>query len=92
MVPTPQLILQAFLLPNHKIEIIIKAMDSEYDLGDKVILEGVNGYWEIVGIESFSGSIKRYILRIDGNHKNKKVDCVEMLCSEKALRRLTFRN
>ena len=67
-------------------------MDLEYDLGDKVILDGVKGYWEIVGIESLSRSIKRYVLRIDDNHKNKEVDCVEMLCSEKALKKLTSRN
>ena len=64
-------------------------MDLEYELGDKVILDGVKGYWEIVEIES---SIKRYVLRINDNHKNKRVDCVEMLCSEKALKRLTSRN
>jgi hypothetical protein len=46
----PQLVLQAFLLSNQKIQTIIMSMDLEYDLGDKVILEGVKGYWEIVGI------------------------------------------
>jgi hypothetical protein len=67
-------------------------MDLEYQLGEKVILEGVKGYWEIVGIESLSGPIKRYVLRIEDNHKNKRVESVEMLCSEKALKRLTSRN
>lgn len=67
-------------------------MNVEYDLGDKVILEGVKGYWEIVGIESYSGSLTRYVLRIKDNHKNKGVECVEMLCSDKALRKLTSRN
>ena len=66
--------------------------DVKYNLGDKVILDGIQGYWEIVEIESYPDSTKRYVLRIKCNHKYKKTDFVEMCCSEKTLRRLTSRN
>ena len=67
-------------------------MDTEYKLGDKVILKGLEGYWEIVDIESFSDSTKRFVLRIKCNHKYKKTDFVEMCCGEKTLKKLTSRN
>lgn len=65
----------------------------EYNLGDKVILDGLKGYWEIVGIESFSETKKRFVLRleVENNHKYKEVDCLEMFCCEKTLKRLTAR-
>jgi hypothetical protein len=63
-------------------------MDLEYNLGDKVILDGLKGYWKIVEIESLSDSQKRYVLRIDANHKYKRIDCVEFLCCEITLKKL----
>jgi len=68
------------------------AMDAAYNLGDKVILDGFEGYWEIVHIESFSDSTKRFVLRIQCNHKYKKTDFVDMCCSENTLKMLTTRN
>ena len=67
-------------------------MDNEFNIGDKVILNGLEGYWEIVDIASFSDSSKRYVLRIKCNHKYKKTDFVEMCCGEKTLRKLTSKN
>jgi hypothetical protein len=67
-------------------------MDLEYNVGDKVILQGLEGYWEIVAIESFSDSTRRYVLRIKCNHKYKKTEFVEVCCNEKTLQRLTSRN
>jgi hypothetical protein len=69
-------------------------MASEYNLGDKVILNGLAGYWEVVGIESSPGSPKRYVLRIEADHKYTgiDIDCVEFFCCEKTLKRLTSRN
>lgn len=69
-------------------------MSIDYNLGDKVILDGLAGYWEIVAIETLSDYSKRYVLRIDAGHKYKDtgIDCVEFLCCEKTLKRLTFRN
>ena len=67
-------------------------MDAEYNLGDKVILEGLNGFWEIVEVESLPDSTKRYVLRIEANHKYKCADGAELLCNEKTLRKLTARN
>ena len=62
-------------------------------MGDKVILEGIAGYWEIVKIESFpEESTKRFVLRIECDHKYKKADSIEMFCSEETLKRLTLRN
>ena len=46
--------------------------DVKYNLGDKVILDGLQGYWEIVEIESYPDFTKRYVLRIKCNHKYKK--------------------
>jgi len=68
-------------------------MDPDYTLGDKVILEGLEGYWEIVKIESSpEESTNRYVLRIECDHKYKKADSIEMHCSEETLKRLTSRN
>ena len=69
-------------------------MNSEYNLGDKVILDGLAGYWEIVEIETLSDSTKRYMLRIEAGHKykNTDIDCIEFLCCEKTLKKLTFRS
>jgi hypothetical protein len=64
-------------------------MDLKYKVGDKVILDGLEGYWEIVEIETFADSTKRYVLRIECNHKYKKTNFVDMCCSEKTLQRLT---
>lgn len=66
-------------------------MAKEYNVGDKVILQGLEGYWEIVGIESSSDS-KRYTLRIKCNHKYKKTEVVEMCCGENTLKKLSSRN
>jgi len=67
-------------------------MDVEYNLGDKVILEGLNGYWEIVGIGSYPDSTKKYVLRVKANHKYKHADGADLVCGENTLKRLTFRN
>ena len=67
-------------------------MDLEYNVGDKLILQGLEGYWEIVAIESFPDSTRRYVLRIKCNHKYKKTEFVEVSCNEKTLQRLTARN
>ncbi|MFC1827632.1 hypothetical protein ACFLZQ_06875 [Thermodesulfobacteriota bacterium] len=67
-------------------------MDAEYNLGDKVILEGLNGYWEIVGIGSYPDSTKKYVLSIEANHKYKHADGADLVCSENTLKRLTSRN
>jgi hypothetical protein len=69
-------------------------MNSEYYLGDKVILDGLAGYWEIVEIETLSDSTKRYVLRVEAGYKYKDtdIDFVEFFCCEKTLKRLTDRN
>ena len=67
-------------------------MDLNYDLGDKVILEGLKGYWEIVGIGSYPDFTKKYVLSIEANHKYKYADGADLVCSEKTLIRLTSRN
>ena len=63
-------------------------MDLEYNLGDKVILDGLKGYWEIVEIEAFPDSPNRYVLRINANQKYKNTDFVEFLCCEITLKKL----
>jgi hypothetical protein len=68
-------------------------MGLAYNLGDKLILAGIEGYWEIVKIESVpEESTKRYVLRIECDHKYKRAEAIEMFCSEKTLKRLTSRN
>jgi hypothetical protein len=69
-------------------------MNVEYTLGDKVILAGLTGFWEIVEIETLSDSTKRYALRIEADHRYKDTDlnCVDFLCSEKIFKKLTSRN
>jgi len=67
-------------------------MDLNYDLGDRVILEGLKGYWEIVGIGSYPDSTKKYVLRIEADHKYKHADGVDLVCCENTLKRLTSRN
>ncbi len=67
-------------------------MGLEYDLGDKVILEGLKGYWEIVGIGSYPDSTKKYVLRIEADHKYKHADGAELVCCENTFKRLTSRN
>jgi hypothetical protein len=67
-------------------------MDLEYNLGDKVILKGLKGYWEIVGIGSYPDSTKKYVLRIESNHKYKNADGADLVCSENTLKRLSSRN
>ena len=63
-------------------------MELTFNLGDKVILDGLKGYWEIVGIESVPDAAKRYVLRIQANHKYDCIDCVEFFCCEKTLTRI----
>ena len=63
-------------------------MDLEYNLGDKVILDGLKGYWEIVEIESVPDSPSRYVLRINANQKYKNADFVDFLCCEITLKKL----
>ena len=63
-------------------------MELTFSLGDKVLLDGLKGYWEIVGIESLADSAKRYTLRIKANHKYDCIDCVEFFCCEKTLARI----
>lgn len=67
-------------------------MDAEYNLGDKVILEGLKGYWEIIEIGFYSDSTKKYVLRIKANHKYKHADSANLVCCENTLKRLTSRN
>jgi hypothetical protein len=69
-------------------------MSMEYNLGDKVILDGLAGFWEVVEVETLSDSTKRYVLRVEAGHKYKDtdIDCLEFLCCEKTLKRLTSRN
>ena len=67
-------------------------MDITYNLGDKIILEGLNGYWEIVGIGAYPDSTKKYILRIQANHKYKYSDGADLVCCESTFKRLTKRN
>jgi hypothetical protein len=68
-------------------------MSTDYNLGDKVILEGLEGYWEIVEITARSDSTKTYVLRIKAGpkYKDTDIDCVEFLCCEKTLKKLTSR-
>ena len=73
---------------NGEIEKIRGAMELTFNLGDKVILDGLKGYWEIVDIESVADSAKRYTLRIKANHKYDCIDCVEFFCCEKTLARI----
>jgi hypothetical protein len=67
-------------------------MDLEYNLGDKVILNGLKGYWEIVEIGSYPDSKKKYVLRIETNHKYKHADGADFVCCENTLKRLSSRN
>ena len=67
-------------------------MELKYHVGDKVILEGLKGYWEIVGIGSYPDSTRKYVLRIEANHKYKHADGADLVCSEFTLERLSSRN
>jgi len=67
-------------------------MELKYLVGDKVILDGLKGYWEIVGIGSYPDSTKKYVLRIEANHKYKHTDGADLVCSELTLERLTSHN
>jgi hypothetical protein len=67
-------------------------MDMEYNLGDRLILDGLRGLWEIAWIGTYPDSTKRYILKIEANHKYKHAEGAEMVCCENTLKRLTSRN
>lgn len=67
-------------------------MNVEYDVGDRVVLNGLNGFWEIIGIGAYPDSVRRYVLRVEGNHKYKHADGAELVCCERTFRRLTARN
>jgi hypothetical protein len=67
-------------------------MDMEYNLGDRLILDGLRGLWEISWIGTYPDSTKRYILKIEANHKYKHAEGAEMVCCENTLKRLTSRN
>lgn len=67
-------------------------MNVEYDIGDRVVLNGLNGFWEIVGIGAYSDSLRKYVLRVEGNNKYKHAEGAELVCCEKTFRRLTARS
>ena len=50
------------------------------------------GLWEIVGIGSYPDSTRKFVLRIEANHKYKHSDGAELVCCEKTLQRLTTRS
>ena len=67
-------------------------MGLKYNLGDKVILDGLKGYWEIVRIISCPDSTKKYVLQVKADHKYKHAESADLICCEKTLKRLTSKD